>query len=206
MPENVTALDSNLDDPEERARLARSFKRGLNTPAAFVLPVQRWNAVDARRWRSERWSTRAGRVQLVPGDSPAGLRLPLASLPHLDQDDRPIVATRDPFAPLQPLPGTPVPDDDPFAPSEHFISGATGDARLRQQFVEQALRSTVPFAPRSRSNRATDASASSCRRRNPHPTISNSCARLRKRVPNSALRCTSKATCRRTIRASTSSK
>jgi uncharacterized protein (DUF2126 family)/transglutaminase-like putative cysteine protease len=143
LPINVTALDSKLDDPEERARLARSFARGLNTPAAFVLPVQRWNAVDARpRWRSEQWSTRSGRVLLVPGDSPAGLRLPLASLPHLDEDERPVVAPRDPFAPLQPLPppnGGGEDDDDPYAPHDRYVASGAIDARRRQQFVEQGI-------------------------------------------------------------------
>ena len=67
LPENVTTLDSKLDDPEERARLARSFSRGLNTPAAYVLPVATLERrrsgtlalrtmVDARRTRA----TRAG--------------------------------------------------------------------------------------------------------------------------------------------------
>ncbi|HEV8021431.1 MAG TPA: transglutaminase family protein, partial [Candidatus Lustribacter sp.] len=133
LPENVTTLDSKLDDPEERARLARSFKRGLNTPAAYVLPVQRWNAVDVRRWRSERWTTRAGQVHLVPGDSPAGLRLPLASLPYLDEGNRPVIAPRDPFAALEPLP------DDPYAPAQQFISGGAHDPRQRQAFVEQGI-------------------------------------------------------------------
>ena len=107
LPENVSALDSKLDDPEERMRLARAFRRGLNTPAAFVLPVQRWNATDVRRWRSERWSTRSGRVQLVPGDSPAGFRLPLGSLPWLAPSDRSFIAPPDPFAPLPPAAGSP---------------------------------------------------------------------------------------------------
>ena len=146
LPENVTALDSKLDDPEERARLARSFRRGLNTPAAYLLPVQRWNAGDQRRWKSEQWSTRSGRLQLVPGDSPAGLRLPLASLPHLEDEERPIVAPRDPFAPLDALPtpfGAPEVSfedpGDPYAPVQQFVSGGTHDPRIRQQFVEQGI-------------------------------------------------------------------
>ena len=133
LPENVTPLDSKLDDPEERARLARTFRRGLNTPAAFVLPVQRWNAVDQRRWRSERWSTRAGRVQLVSGDSPAGFRLPLGSLPWLEEKDRPIVAAPDPFGAPPPLP-------DPYAPVQAFVAGAAADpASGRQRQIEQEI-------------------------------------------------------------------
>jgi uncharacterized protein (DUF2126 family)/transglutaminase-like putative cysteine protease len=138
LPENVTTFDSKLDDPEERARLARAFTRGLNTPAAYVLPVQRWNAEARGRWKSEQWSTRAGRVQLVPGDSPAGLRLPLASLPHLDEADRPVITTRDPFAPLQPLPDLTEPDD-PYEPPQHYVAGGAQDPSVRQQFVEQGI-------------------------------------------------------------------
>jgi len=140
LPENVTTLDSKLDDPEERARLARAFRRGLNTPAAFVLPVQRWNSTDVRRrWRSEQWSTRAGRVQLVPGDSPAGLRLPLPSLPWLEPKDRPVIAPPDPFGPLPPFPA---PDDaaDPFAPRQAVVAGGRQDPnQQRQQFIEQEI-------------------------------------------------------------------
>jgi uncharacterized protein (DUF2126 family)/transglutaminase-like putative cysteine protease len=137
LPANVTTLDSKLDDPEERARLARSFSRGLNTPAAYVLPVQRWNAAPGR-WKSEQWSTRSGRVQLVPGDSPAGLRLPLASLPHLDEDERPVIAPRDTFAPLQPFPNE-IGPEDPYAPQQAFVSNGMADQRQRQRFVEQGI-------------------------------------------------------------------
>ena len=139
LPENVTTLDSKLDDPEERARLARAFRRGLNTPAAYVLPVQRWNSPDLRRWRSEQWSTRAGRVQLVPGDSPAGLRLPLASLPWLEPEDRPVIAAPDPFGALPPFPNG-AESADPFAPQQASIAGGAPDpSRQRQHFVEQEL-------------------------------------------------------------------
>jgi uncharacterized protein (DUF2126 family)/transglutaminase-like putative cysteine protease len=140
LPENVTTFDSKLDDPEERARLARAFRRGLNTPAAYVLPIQRWNAeAAAGRWRSERWSTRAGRVQLVPGDSPAGLRLPLGELPFLEPEERPVVVTRDPFAPLPPLPDAAA-GVNPDGHVEAFVAnGSTEPGRMRQQFVEQGI-------------------------------------------------------------------
>jgi uncharacterized protein (DUF2126 family)/transglutaminase-like putative cysteine protease len=132
LPENVTTLDSKLDDAEERARLARVFERGLNTPAAFILPVQRWNAADLRAWRSERWSTRAGRIELVLGDSPAGFRLPLGSLPWLEPEDRPVIVAPDPFAPLPPLP-------DPHEQHQAFLAQALRDPSGRQQQVEQRI-------------------------------------------------------------------
>jgi uncharacterized protein (DUF2126 family)/transglutaminase-like putative cysteine protease len=148
LPENVTTLDSKLDDAEERARLARVFKRGLNTPAAFVLPIQRWNAADVRGWRSERWSTRAGRVELVLGDSPAGLRLPLGSLPWLEPEDRPAVVPPDPFAPLPDLP-------DPYAIRQGFlapvqINAATGrQVQVEQRIaIDGAVRTALLVEPR----------------------------------------------------------
>src|SRR4029077_17585231 len=79
LPPNVDPSDSKLSDPEERARMARVFDSGLNTPKGFVLPIQRWNA-DAGRWRSERWSLRRGNLFLMPGDSPLGLRLAVFAL------------------------------------------------------------------------------------------------------------------------------
>ena len=132
LPLNVTAIENKLDSAEERARLARAFTRGLNTPAAYVLPVQRWNAADQRRWRSDRWETRAGRLQLMPGDSPAGFRLPLETLPWLEPEERPVVTVPDPFGAPPPLP-------DPHALHRTFTAHADHDYVRRQHNVEQSL-------------------------------------------------------------------
>ena len=104
LPENVDPFDSKLDDPLERQRLARVFDRGLGNPVSFVLPVQRWQSKAGRGWLSEPWTTRAGRLFLTPGDSPAGLRLPLASLPYIASSDFPYVIPTDPFATRDDLP------------------------------------------------------------------------------------------------------
>ena len=54
------------------------------TPAAWVLPlVPSWFG-DV--WASAAWRTRRGRIVLVPGDLPAGMRLPLSSLSWRDPD------------------------------------------------------------------------------------------------------------------------
>jgi uncharacterized protein (DUF2126 family)/transglutaminase-like putative cysteine protease len=103
LPPNVDPSDSKLSDPEERARMARVFDTGLNTPKGFVLPIQRWNA-DAGRWKSERWKLRRGNLFLMPGDSPLGLRLPISSLPYIPPDDYPYVVEQDPLEPREDLP------------------------------------------------------------------------------------------------------
>ena len=107
LPPNVDPSDSKLSDPEERSRMARVFDQGLNVPRGFVLPIQRWNADAGQspsRWRSERWKLRRGNLFLTPGDSPLGLRLPIASLPHIPAEEYPYIVEQDPLEPREALP------------------------------------------------------------------------------------------------------
>ena len=106
LPLNTTPAKSSLDDPAERERLMRVFDRGLTQPVSFVLPIQVWHTQDrGRRWVSERWALRRDKLFLMPGDSPAGLRLPIGSMAELEPLDFPHVTPSDPFAARAPLPG-----------------------------------------------------------------------------------------------------
>ena len=105
LPINVTPKDNKLEDAAERARIIRVFDRGLMEPASYVLPVQVWHTHDrGRRWVTERWAIRRDKLFLIPGDSPAGFRLPLASTGYIPAIDYPHVPPRDPFSPNAPLP------------------------------------------------------------------------------------------------------
>jgi len=77
LPVDVDPLAANLQDSEERRRLARVLGQGLDKEVGFVLPLAR--EADGR-WVSEHWQFRRRHLFLLPGDSPLGLRLPLRSL------------------------------------------------------------------------------------------------------------------------------
>lgn len=80
-PEGVPVEDADdlaADSPEARAALLARLDESVTAPAAFVLPLHRRD--DDLGWASADWRLRRGRIVLLPGDSPAGLRLPLDSI------------------------------------------------------------------------------------------------------------------------------
>jgi uncharacterized protein (DUF2126 family)/transglutaminase-like putative cysteine protease len=84
LPANVLVEDSKLSDQLERERLAKVYGQGLASPIARVLPLRRAYRDGVRRWQSGKWFFRGDTMFLIPGDSPAGFRLPLESLPWAD--------------------------------------------------------------------------------------------------------------------------
>jgi uncharacterized protein (DUF2126 family)/transglutaminase-like putative cysteine protease len=101
LPGNVDPFASNLEDAQERARLARVLEQGLERPVGYVLPVGR-NALGTA-WQTGSWSLRDERCFLIPGDSPLGYRLPLDSLPWVKPGDYPFVHQPDPMQEFPPL-------------------------------------------------------------------------------------------------------
>ncbi len=86
LPENINPLKSNLKDPIERKALTKLLDTGLDHPAGFALPIK-WNWYG-QCWKSGPWDFRRGAMLLIPGNSPMGMRLPLASLPWVAPDKR----------------------------------------------------------------------------------------------------------------------
>lgn len=96
----VAATDDLEDDsPTARADLIARLEATVTDPAAFVLPIHRRD--DETGWASADWRLRRGRIVLLRGDSPAGLRLPLDSISWTPP--RPTFDA-DPLAPGEPLP------------------------------------------------------------------------------------------------------
>jgi uncharacterized protein (DUF2126 family)/transglutaminase-like putative cysteine protease len=76
LPPDLDPGRAELDAPEARLRLAKTLSRGLSRPTGWVLPI---TPTDTG-WATDRWQFRRGALHLLPGDSPIGLRLPLAAL------------------------------------------------------------------------------------------------------------------------------
>jgi uncharacterized protein (DUF2126 family) len=96
LPVGEDPLSADLGDGLERRRLAAQLESGLGEVRGYVMPL----AYDEERaggspWRSGRWRLRRERLYLLPGDSPMGLRLPLASLEPDRSEER---HEPDPFA------------------------------------------------------------------------------------------------------------
>ncbi len=99
LPINVDPLDSRLENPIERASLARLFEQGIGKTIGYVLPLRRTQSrTGTLRWTSQPWFLASEKLFLVPGDSPMGYRLPLDSLPWTKPEDVLYSYEADPFA------------------------------------------------------------------------------------------------------------
>ena len=158
LPANVTPENSKLKDPEERHRMALVFGRGLTEPTSFVLPIQKWQSRAESGWMSERWNLRRERLFLVPGDSPAGYRLPLGSLPYVPPAAFPYIHTADPTEHRGPLPDPAHPEEatppaEPVTlqqPTAHFAAATPGQERVEQELgvIGGAVRTALSIEPR----------------------------------------------------------
>ncbi|HQU66847.1 MAG TPA: transglutaminase family protein [Albidovulum sp.] len=159
LPANVTPEDSKLKNPEDRARFARVFERGLDKPTGYVLPIQRWQAkAEGHRWRSEKWKARRGRLFLIPGDSPAGFRLPLGALPWVPPAQYPYHFVTDPSVPRGPLPDfhgegeglVPETDRTRTQPVSEAQSAAPGQEIVEQELdaIGGVVRTAISVEPR----------------------------------------------------------
>lgn len=100
-PVNIDPLKANLNDPLERRTLAQLLNQGLGEPVGYVLPLQ-WNHWN-EHWMSCQWVFTRDYLFLVPGNSPIGLRLPLASLPQTSKSKTPEQVERSLFEELPAL-------------------------------------------------------------------------------------------------------
>jgi len=146
-PVNVDPSDPKIDDPEERARMVRTFEHGLSRPTGFVLPIQRWNAAASTRsrWISERWPLRRGKLYLMPGDSPVGYRLPMKALAFVPPSAYPYIHQQDPME----LRGA-LPEPQHFQQSVSVPQAQSGDHQTIADQVEEegAVRTALSIEPR----------------------------------------------------------
>jgi len=88
-------------DANNTAAAVLSASNETPPAVAWVLPL-RWD--HHAGWASASWGVRRGRLCLVPGDSPAGLRLPLDQIIRSATEVHDLEADRSPFEPRGPLP------------------------------------------------------------------------------------------------------
>ncbi|HQR74172.1 MAG TPA: transglutaminase family protein [Sulfurovum sp.] len=76
LPIDIDPTAFDLTSATERKTIARVLSQGLDKPVGFVLPLN----YSQETWVSSSWEFKRGRLLLIPGDSPLGLRLPMDSL------------------------------------------------------------------------------------------------------------------------------
>ncbi|MDF9795958.1 uncharacterized protein (DUF2126 family)/transglutaminase-like putative cysteine protease [Catalinimonas alkaloidigena] len=102
LPLDVDPLELDLKSPLERQKLAELLSKGLDEAVGYVLPLQ-WD-FELRNWQSCRWKFRRKHLFLVPGNSPAGMRLPLNSIQNLAENEE-VRPERSLFEEVGDLPG-----------------------------------------------------------------------------------------------------
>ncbi len=95
LPKEGDMLKADAHETAERKRLQKLFDSHINEPVGYVLPL--YFSPKRGRWISNRWTFRTEHLILLTGDSPIGLRLPLASLPHVKLPKDEVCPPRSPF-------------------------------------------------------------------------------------------------------------
>jgi len=90
VPTDIDPMKADLENGEERRRLARVLNRGMRTPSGYAIPLGR----SPGGWFTGSWNFRRGYLFLIPGDAPLGLRLPLNSIAGIPL---PVVVTEEPY-------------------------------------------------------------------------------------------------------------
>jgi len=153
-PPEVDTTDEEADslaDPDARRRLLDRLSRSdAADPVGFVLPLRPDD--DSDGWVTTEWTLRRGRLYLVGGDSPIGLRMPIESLTWRAF---PSPFERSPFEPrgVLPQPGvmpepirserrnfTDMNEVDPAAPTAIAVEARDGHVRIFLPPLEDAER------------------------------------------------------------------
>ena len=161
LPVNTTPLDPSIEDEELARRFKRTYRRGIDKPVGFVLPIQRWQSKvepTERRWKSEFWRVRKGVLTAVPGDSSLGYRLPLGSLPYVSPSNFPYIHPRDTAEEREPLAdyrrqvierGSQVREQLAGQRFEHVPEPHSfGEKIVEQDIIEGAVRTAMTVEPR----------------------------------------------------------
>ena len=140
LPEDKALKDLKLKDGSSRKQLLDKLSAGLDEPAGYLLPL----TFDTDHWTSGRWPLRREEVFLIPGDSPAGLRLPLDSLPVNTEVDAEVDAVHeDNFDPQAPLSIPPVPQQKDAASSGNNSGNDSGNKTSGNADADKVIRSTL---------------------------------------------------------------
>ncbi len=102
LPIEGDILKADTHEKTERERLQRLLDQNLKKEVGYVLPL----AFSPTRhgWISNRWKFANDHLLLLPGDSPVGLRLPLGSLPYVEDGAKETWPDRSAFEQLTALP------------------------------------------------------------------------------------------------------
>ena len=135
LPVNIDPLQFDFKEASERRRLAQLLQSGkLGEPIGYALPL-RWNPLNDA-WESCAWDFKGGHMFLIPGDSPMGFRLPLASLPCVDGEKQEPFHERDPLEALE----TSINFTETSAlPQQHTEAETSSDTKLKQTVIHTAL-------------------------------------------------------------------
>ncbi|MBK6599122.1 MAG: transglutaminase family protein [Proteobacteria bacterium] len=95
LPLHDEIMAADLFERAERERLQKLMDQNLNAPSGYALPLH--FSHRRGRWISNRWQFKRAHAVALAGDSPLGLRLPLADLPWPKEAKQEIVPERSPF-------------------------------------------------------------------------------------------------------------